>query len=133
MKGVLCRQSKRDAYPDPGGGLPGPLFCMARKVRQVAGPRLAMPCISLRVFVMLSRFLLMRVSALQPARLARANERAQGRPLRKADLVTSRPHSCSAYPVWDVTDQGQIRDKTEQFFECDRLDTNPWGTAFCRA
>lgn len=75
--------------------IPGPLFCMARKVRQVAGPRLAMPCISLRVAVILSSFLLMRLSAVKPARFARAKEIAQGKPLRKEDLATSRPHSCT--------------------------------------
>lgn len=75
--------------------LPGPLFCIARKVRQVAGPRLAMPCISLRVAVMVSTFLLIRLSAVKPARLASAKEIAQGRPLRKEDLATSRPHSCT--------------------------------------
>ena len=76
--------------------IPGPLFCMARKVRQVAGPRLAIPCISLRVAVMLSSFLLIRLSAVKPATLARVKEMAQGRPLRKEDLATSRPHSCTA-------------------------------------
>lgn len=80
---------------EAGDGVsPGPLGCRARAVRQVAGPRLATPCISLRVLVMLRIFLLMRVSALQPARLARAKDRAQGSPLRKEDFWTSRPHSC---------------------------------------
>lgn len=71
---------------------------MDRKVRQVAGPRLAMPCISLRVAVMLSSFLLMRVSAVKPAKLASAKEMAQGSPLKKEDLATSRPHSCGQQP-----------------------------------
>lgn len=69
---------------------------MDSRVRQVAGPRLAMPCISLRVAVMLSSFLLISLSAVKPARLARAKEMAQGSPLRKEDLATSRPHSCIA-------------------------------------
>jgi len=66
--------------------LPGPLGCKARAVRQAAGPMLAMPCMSLRVFVMLRIFLLMRVSALQPARLAKAKDSAQGSPLKKEDF-----------------------------------------------
>ncbi len=69
-----------------GCSLPGPLGCKARAVRQAAGPMLAMPCMSLRVFVMLRIFLLMRVSALQPARLAKANDSAQGSPLKKEDF-----------------------------------------------
>ena len=52
-----------------------------------------MPCINFRVLVMLSSFLLMRVSALQPAALARAKDSAQGSPLRKEEFFTSRPHS----------------------------------------
>lgn len=80
------RQQQLGEQVHKGFTLPGPLGCKARAVRQVAGPMLAMPCMSLRVFVMLKIFLLMRVSAPQPARLARAKDSAQGSPLKKEDF-----------------------------------------------
>lgn len=80
------RQQQQGEQVHKGIIPPGPLGCKARAVRQAAGPKLAMPCMSLRVFVMLRIFLLMRVSALQPARLAKAKDRAQGSPLKKEDF-----------------------------------------------